>query len=381
MNTEKRTGYIQFALVIFFIIGSFTLSKVLKSSYERPGQNNADDRILTVETALVSPQEYRITFDTTGVVRARNQINIVPEVSGRVIEVHDDFFEGGSFNKGDILFKIEPRDFQLDVKRLEAEVARANTVLELANAESDAAIAEWRQINGDSDIPDLVAKKPQLAEASANLQAARAMLEDARLNLARTEFSLPFSGRVVSSNVAMGQYVMAGQTYGVVFDTSSLEVSASLVDRQLEWLMETDEPEINISLTFLGKRHVYPGQLKRTASTLDVGTRFATVYFSFNDEIKELLPGVFAEISITGTNMQDVMLLPSTALQSQGDVWRVTRNDTLELWRPEIIYMNDQEVVVKGIASEVRVVTSRISGATNGLKITTVSNSRNNEPE
>jgi multidrug efflux pump subunit AcrA (membrane-fusion protein) len=201
------------------------------------------------------------------------------------------------------------------------------------------------------------------------------------LNLARTEFSLPFSGRVVSSNVAIGQYVMAGQTYGVVFDTSSLEVSASLVDRQLEWLMETDEPKINIRLTFLGKRHVYPGQLKRTASTLDVGTRFATVYFSFNDEIKELLPGVFAEIFITGTNMQDVMLLPSIALQSQGDVWRVTRNDTLELWRPEIIYMNDQEVVVKGMASEVRVVTSRISGATNGLKITTVSNSRNNEPE
>ncbi len=372
MSNDTKKGYIQLALVVFFIIGSFTVSKLLKTSYEMPGQNNAQDRILFVETEKVQPQSYRITFDTTGVVRARNQINVVPEVSGRVIQVHDAFFEGGYFEKDDVLFVIEPKDFQLEVRRLEAELARATTALELARAESEAARAEWQQINGEDDIPYLVARLPQLAEARANLLAAEAMLEDARLNLSRTQFSLPFSGRVVSSNVAIGQYVMAGQTYGVVFDTGSLEVSASLVDRQLEWLLNASNPYINISATFLGKRRHYSGQLKRAASNLDVGTRFATVYFSFKDETYDLLPGVFADIIIAGAQMDGVMLLPATALQSQGLVWLVKEGAILESWQPEVIFMDDQVIAVKGLQSQVEIVTSQIAGATDGMQIATI---------
>ncbi len=372
MSNDKRTGYIQLGLVICFIIGSFTLSKLLKSSYDRPGPNTADDRILIVETANVTPQDYRITFETSGVVRARNHINVVPEVSGRVINVHESFYEGGSFNNDAVLFEIDPRDFQLDVKRLEAEVARANTALELATAESQAAIAEWEQINGNDAIPDLVAKRPQLIEAGANLQAAEAMLEDARLNLERTRFTLPFNGKVITSNVAIGQYVMAGQSYGMVFDSGSLEVSASLVDKQLEWLLDARDPDIDIAISFLGKRHQYSGELKRAASTVDMGTRFATVYFTFKEEVLELLPGVFTEISSKSAEMQGITLLPSTALQSQGVVWLVRDGQILELWEPEIIYIDDDFIAAKGFDRETEVVTSRIAGATNGMKIATI---------
>lgn len=374
MNKDHRIGFIQLGLVLVFIFGSFALSMLLKSSYERPGENEADDRILVVETVKVSPQNYRITFDTTGVVRARNQINIVPQVSGRVINVHESFFEGGSFNKDDILFEIEPRDYQLDVKRLDAEVARALTALELAAAESEAAQAEWKQLNGEDEVPGLVARKPQLNEAKANLQAALALLEDANLNLERTKYALPFSGRVISSNVSIGQYVMAGQSYGVVFDSGSLEVSASLVDQQLEWLLDAEVLDINISVTFMGKRQHFPGQLKRAASSLDVGTRFATVYFSFKDEVTELLPGVFAEITIKGTEMQGVTLIPASALQSQGLVWRVATGQVLEMWTPQIVHVDDDVIAVTGLDIEAEIVTSRISGATNGMQITTLEN-------
>ena len=142
MNKDRRAGIIQLLIVIVFIIGSFTLSQLLKTGYEPAGQNGASDRLLFVETALVTPQNYRITFETTGVVQARNEINVVPQVSGRVIAVNGTFFAGGAFKKGEVLFEIEPRDFQLDVMRLDAEVARASTALEIEIAESNAAISE-----------------------------------------------------------------------------------------------------------------------------------------------------------------------------------------------------------------------------------------------
>jgi RND family efflux transporter MFP subunit len=369
MVDEKRAGYIQLGLVLLFIIGSFGLSKLLKTNYQPPGQNENADRTLVVETIQVSPQPYRISFETTGIVKARNEINVVPQVSGRVVAVHDAFFAGGTFNKNETLFEIEPRDFELDIKRLEADVARARTALEIEMAESKAALSEWQQINGDMPAPDLVARKPQMAEASANLQSAEAQLENSQLDLERTAYVLPFSGRVIASNIAVGQYVMVGQAYGTVFDIASLEVQSSLIDHQLEWLLEAEDPGLIISATYLGKTHRYDAILKRAASSLDVGTRFATVHFGFNDEIVNLLPGVFAEIEIKGSDIEGVTLIPSTALQSQNIVWQVTPENTLLRWEPDIIYMDDEFTAVSGLNEPALIVTSRISGASNGMRV------------
>jgi RND family efflux transporter MFP subunit len=372
MNKDRRAGLFQLVLVLVFIIGSFTLSKLLEINYQPPGENANEGRVLVVESTAVTPQNYRIAFKTTGLVQARNEINVVPEVSGRVIAVHDGFFAGGTFGKGDVLFVIEPRDFELDVKRLEADVARAKTVLEIEMAESSAALAEWQQINADSPAPDLVARKPQMAEARANLQSAEAQLENAELKLQRTRFVLPFSGRVLSSEIAVGQYLMAGQRYGTVFDSASLEVRASLIDQQLQWLLDATDPIILIRATYLGKTRHYKGELKRAASSLDAGTRFATVYFGFLDKIEELLPGVFAEIAIEGSDLEGITLLPSSALQSQNIVWQVTSENTLVRWQPEIIYQDNEHIAVRGLNNPAVVVTSRIAGATQGMRVETI---------
>ena len=378
MNSDRRAGLLQLAIVLAFIIGSITLSKLLESGYDPPGQNGADDRILIVETTQVSPENYRISFETTGLVQARNEISVVPEVSGRVIAVHDTFFAGGKFYAGDVLFEIEPRDFQLNVKRLDADVARARTALEIEIAESKAALSEWQQLNGDNPVPDLVARKPHMAEARANLQSAEAQLGNVQLDLERTRFVLPFSGRVLTSEIAVGQYVMAGQRYGTVFNIASLEVRASLVDRQLDWLLNTTDPTINIIATYLGKKRHYEGLLKRAASSLDTGTRFATVHFAFRDKVEQLLPGVFAEINIQGPELDGITLLPSSALQSQNIVWQVTSENTLLRREPEIIYQDNDYIAVSGLNESVVVVTSRLSGATNGMRVGTVGDSTAN---
>ena len=376
MDKDKRAGLLQITLVIVFIASSFALSKILEIRYEPPVRNNTADRILYVETARISPEPYRISFETTGIVQARNEIRVVPEVSGRVIAVHDSFFAGGAFQRDEVLFEIEPQDFRLNVRRLEAEVARAKTVLELERAESSAALAEWRQINGDREAPDLVARVPQLAEAQALLQSAEAQLENSKLDLARTKFTLPFDGRVISSDIAVGQYVVAGQSYGVVFDISSLEVRASLVDRQLEWLLQADEPHITIDATFLGKQRHFNGNLKRAASSLDTGTRFATVYFGFDEPEQELLPGVFASINIKGEQLNEICLLPLSALQSQNIVWLVTEENILRRWEPEIIYQDPEYIVARGLSAPAIIVTSRVTGVIEGMRVATSGESR-----
>lgn len=368
MDQHRKQGQIQLILVIAFIVGAFGISKLLQSTYEPPGENNTDKRIVIVETQALEAVSHRITFKTSGVVQARNQIQIVPEVSGRVIRVHDAFFSGGTFNAGEVLFEIDPRDSMQTVAQRQADVDRLQAALELAEAEVNAAKANWVQVNGNKPIPALVAKDPQLKQAKANLNAAIAQLKTAQLTLERTRFTLPFNGRVLDSEIAAGQYIMAGQSYGEVFDTATLEVKASLEGQQLDWLLGSPDPAITFSGQYLGKTFTYQGELKRSASSLDINTRFATVRFGFSKPVNDLLPGVFTDISVAGQTVDNVMLLPLTALQSRGVVWLV-ENGVLKQWIPEIIYTNSHYVVVKANAATITIVTSRVSGGANGMQV------------
>lgn len=367
--SDKVKGIIQLILVILLIAGSFLISNMLKSERVSMRGAGGEERRIFVETVTVSPQTHRVQFDTTGTVQSRGVIGIVPQIQGRIDTVSDNLFEGGTFTADEILFQVDPRDFKLEIQRLQAAVAQAQTALNIEKAEGEAALIDWRQLNGDKPVPPLVAREPQLKEAHANLQAARAQLANAKLDLERTKFSFPFDGRVISSDLEKGQFVMTGQSYGQVFDLSSLEVQASLEDKQLKWLLGSDNPKIKITANYLGEIKTYDGVLKRSAGSLDQQTRFARVSFGFSEENVDLLPGVFVDVDIEGSTLENVSVLPAEALQKEGHIWIVTTDNTLKKHIPEIIYSTDKNIIIEGLSTNSRVVTSRTAGATEGMEV------------
>lgn len=369
MSHEERVGQKQLAFVLLFIVGSIVLAQLLKSTYSLPSEREVPERIWVVETLTVSPQPERITFATTGTVEAKTEIQVVPRVTGRVEQVHPDFYDGGTFQADAKLFTVDPTDFAIEAKRLAAQRIRAASQLEVEHAEADAAIAGWKQLHGDEPIPYRVARKPQLAEAQANLQAVEAELESAQVALARTQFTLPFNGRVLSSNVATGQQVVANQSYGRVFDRRSLEIEASLPDQQLKWLLNAEEPEIWIEVVYLGESRRHRGQLLRAASSLDTGTRFATVRFGFKESMPDLIPGLFARIEVTGAPIPGAMRLPIEAVQDDGRIWLMNAESRLTPHEATLLFSDEHYAIVTGITNTVTVVVSRLSGATPGMQV------------
>jgi RND family efflux transporter MFP subunit len=363
----------QLVLVIGFIIGAFVLSKLIAYTYEPPGQREAEERVLYVNIAEVAPQPHAPRFTTTGVVQPPSPVQIVPQVSGRVVEVSEAIYSGGQFRADTPLFRIDPRDFRYRVRQLKAEVARARTALELAQADSEAAIAEWRQFHDkDEPVPELVARLPQLEEAKAALNSARAQLSQARLDMERSRYTLPFAGRVIESRIARGQYLQAGQAYGEVYDSGALEVRASLDEEQLRWVQQAGEPEIVIQMDFLGQTRTIEGELRRGAASLDAQTRFAPIFVGLKhpQDSLLLLPGVFTELTISGPVLEQITKLPPSALQARGVVWSVDENQRLVKHTPEVLYHGNAYVAVRGFSQPQEVVTSRISGATEGMQIT-----------
>ncbi len=190
--------------------------------------------LVRVQTA--QPQSTTVRIEASGALEARTQVQLVAQVSGRVVEIHPSFRAGGRFQAGEVLVGIEATDYELAVASSRSDVSTAQSALQTLQAEADSAREEWRLLNGDNPPPTLVVKKPQLDAARARIQAAKAQLAGAELNLKRTRIALPWAGRVVQTNVDVGGVVSQGQALGGAYSTEVFEISVPLRQDQLRWI-------------------------------------------------------------------------------------------------------------------------------------------------
>ena len=313
------------------------------------------------------------------------QINIIPQISGRVTKVHPNFNNGGTFNKGDILFQIEQADFINAVNIAKAQVEQARTALTLQQAESNAAIEEWRSLNPNRKAPDLVAKKPQLQQANANLKSAQAQLADAQLGLNRTKFNYNFSGRIIDTSIELGQFLQAGQSYGRAYPLNSLEIKVPVEDKVLKFLdvdaNNAQNNKVTIRTKYRGENIVIDGTIDRIGSTLDETTRFVDVIVKPNDnQPNALIPGVFVEVDLIGKAVDNVWVLPNEALQGQSDIWIVNDDNTLRQYTPQIITTGDKTSDAIGNGETVKVVMGLLKGVTDGMSVRVANDTASDMP-
>jgi hypothetical protein len=128
---------------------------------------------------------------------------------------------------------------------------------------------------------------------------------------------------------------------------------------------------IEITADYMGKTLHYPGKLNRSVAAIDTSTRFATVYFGFQEIPEELLPGVFVEITIYGPKFPNIARLPISALQQDGAVWLVDAESRLRRFDPEIIFRESDYIAVSNLKSAANVVTNNLPGATENTLVFT----------
>lgn len=376
-------GFVQLALILCFITGSFAASIILKkmnATKSDPAPAH-EERILYVQSQKIQQSDYRVTIDTSGVVTAGGSVEIIPEVSGRIIDISEQARTGGAFIAGEILFQIDPRDYQDALAQSKSSLAAARSALALEKAEVEAAIAEWKLFNGDKALPDLVARKPQLQEAKLAVASAKAAFESAQRDLDRAAFSLPYDGRIMQSDLAEGQFVSAGNSYGTLYTPSSLEIEISLDAQELSGLRASDEPK-----AFAGDTEL---TIKRVAAALDTETRFGTVTLGLNDDDNDheagtndvllSMPGQFIEVSLETNLIHDVYVLPTIAMQKNNSIWQIINGKTLKPFDYELIHKTGSVLAVRSLdtdGKDIEILTSQLSGAIDGMSVSSKGNSQ-----
>jgi len=354
----------------------------------------SENRAAALAVERVRREPVTLTVETHGEVEPVTEIDLVAEVSGRIVSVSPSFATGGTVAAGETLVRIEPDNYRFAVTRAEAQVAQAR--LALAQQEAGAEIAErqWRWEDVKETPTPLALKQPHVAEARAALAAAEAELAQARRDLERTRITVPFKGRVRSKDADLGQYVTAGAVLGRVFSTEAAQVRLPLTDRQLaeadlpiaySVATRTEGRPVRLRAEFAGQMRQWTGYIVRTAAAVDRETRLFHAIAEVPDPFGAgaadggvpLPVGLFVNAEIPGRELAGAYVFPRAALRGERQVYVVADGDTLSIREVDVIAADDDRVVARsGVEDGERVVVSPLREAREGMAVTALDRDR-----
>jgi RND family efflux transporter MFP subunit len=327
-----------------------------------------------------------VSVKTQGEVRPKTEIELIPQVSGRIVMMSDTFNEGAEFLPDTVLMKIDDVDYRLAEVRAEARVAEAKTDLEREQATAELKEDEWRDGKKDQEPTPFALNLTQVAQAEASLRSAQAELQRARLDLQRTEIRVPFHGRVRNRNVGIGQYVTAGMPVGRVFSIDTVEVRLPLTDTQLVELnlplgyMAADAetaPKVGFKAAMGNRDYFWEGRIVRVDAAVDQDSRLiyatAEVVDPYGLAASEGMPmavGMFVSAEIAGVAEQSAFVMPRLALRNQDKVYVINENNRLEIRTVNVISTSEERVLVSGgVSPGEKVVTSTLPNAVDGMEV------------
>jgi RND family efflux transporter MFP subunit len=367
--TNRRTGiagWLQLLFVVTVVGGAILTSVALKPDATDLRASGNQERVVVSVTAPEAI-DYEPVVRLNGVVQARTLTDVIPQVGGRVIDVSPTFRHGASFREGDVLFRIDPADYELAVERTLAEIEAARSELALLEAQAAAEQQIWDQQFSEKKIPDLIAKVPQIAAARARIHSGEAARASAELSLQRTVVRAPFDGRVLDTQLDVGQVVSAGIRVGSIFSSESLEISVPVSGDQLALLGDAIGRDATIIREDAQGRGL-SAEVVRQAAALDERTRLGTLFLDA-DVDDGLVLGEFVGVEIRGQLAQNVLRVPAAALTSRDQVW-VVDNGMLRERAVEIVGNEDGVAVVRYFDSAEGLVTIPPSNGRDGLPVT-----------
>ncbi|NOZ43319.1 MAG: efflux RND transporter periplasmic adaptor subunit [Alphaproteobacteria bacterium] len=335
-----------------------------------------------IRAVVAHKSKITLSVITQGTVKPKQTIELVPQVSGRIVYVSKKFVAGGRFKKGELILRLDPRDYHYAITALEARLSEGRQQLIREQAEGALARSEWQKL-GKGKASALTLRKPQLANVRAKLKAAKANLDVARLNLERTEIRAPFNGLLATKNVDFGQFITVGTKIGKFYSTDVLEVRLPMSSLNLSQFDIAGlragrvKPDVTLTGRFANQEDYWKGRIVRTEGVVDVKTRIMFVVAQLRGKqllsVKRQQPitiGEFVSAKIAGRTYNNIFKLPREVLRQGDQVLVIDKNNQLRTRIVTVIKSDrDYVVITKGLKEGDIVDTSQLGANVDGLLV------------
>lgn len=367
-----------------------------------PAGPPARERVFAVNVVDAAPSTEVPVLETFGEVQSRRQLELRAAVGGRIVELEEDFEEGGAVSEGQVLVRIDPADAQAAVERAQSDLADALAEqrdaarsLDLARDElgasseqaalreraferqrdlaergvGTAALAEAAELSASAARQAVVSRRQALAQAEARVDQAETRLARAQIALAEAERRLsdtvivaPFDGVLSNTSVLAGRLVSPNERLADLIDPDDLEVSFRLSTAQFARLLGAEGDLINAdleaTLDVAGIDLTAPGRISRVAAGAEEGATGRLVFALLKDA-RGFKPGDFVTVRIEEPPLVDVVRLPASALGADGSVLALDPENRLEAIEVDLLRRQRDDVLVRGPIAGRRIVEAR----------------------
>lgn len=271
---------------------------------------------VNVKAMKVIKRDTPITYDYTGFVEAKDEVQIKSRVTGTIVKK---LVNGGDVvEAGQLLYVIDPRNYQNTV--LQAQANLANAQANLANVQRDQARYQALYDQGAVAKQTLDNYNMQLQQAQATVNAQQALVASAQVDMGETNIVAPFSGKVDTNCLNEGSIVTAQTTVLTSISNSDpMRVKFSLAENDYLKLMNGNTAnggELKDVTLQLSDGSIYPqkGAVNQVDRSVDSTTGTLTLKAQFPNPTGVLLPGMFAKINVVGATRPNAILIPQRAV-------------------------------------------------------------------
>ena len=320
-----------------------------------------------VKSMQVIKRDTPLVYDYTGFVQAQQEMELKAQVSGQIT---GKYFNGGdTVQQGQVLYTIDPRTYRANLLQAEANLANARAALATAAVDAERYTKLYEQSAVSKQTLDNAIMARDQAQASVNAQ--QALLESAQIDMSETNVTAPFTGRIDTTALEVGNYVAEGQTtMATISNTDPVFVEFSIAEPEYLKLansaVERGEaaPLENLSIVLSdGSTYDLPGRIAEVNRALTNNTGTLTIKALFDNPNRVLLPGMFAHVQATAGTRQNALLIPQravTELMYKKFVYVIGADNKVEMrevtlgprvgrmWMVESGLNGDENIVVEG---------------------------------
>jgi multidrug efflux system membrane fusion protein len=386
-QNSPRTGRFRRLLGGVAIVGALAVAgSIATGHYLRAAQATATaaaaEQAVPVTVALIEPKQTVLWDDFSGRLEAINRVELRPRVAGAILSTN--FTEGALVKAGDVLFKIDPAPY-------EAEVDKANAQLEAAKARvvfTQSELERGAQLVGNAVVTrrDYDQRDNANREAIANVKAAEATLQTAKLNLDYTEVRAPVNGRVGKFEITVGNLVAAGTASPILTSLvsvnpiyASFDADEEVVLRALNSIADASGKRGNLDqipvematsggLSAKGHIQLIDNQVNGQSGTIRVRA-------VFQNEDGRLIPGQFARVRMGQPKQQALVMIDERAIGTDQDKKFVMAvgDDSRAVYRPITLggSVDGLRIVTAGLKTGDRIVVNGLQRVRPGALLKT----------
>lgn len=280
-------------------------------------KEQAPQQATLVRTMQVVKRDTPIVYDYTGFVEAQQEMELKAQVTGQIT---GKFFKGGdNVTAGQTLYTIDPRTYQNNLLNAQAGLANARAALANAAMDAERYTKLYEQNAVSKQVLDNAIMQRDQAQASVNAQ--EALVENAQKDMSETTVTAPFSGRIDTTALEVGNYVTVGQTtLAKISDTNPVYVKFSVAEPEYLKLSNSHNNEGGASLENLtavladGSTYDLKGRVSEVNRGINDNTGTLTIRALFDNPDRKLLPGMFAHIQAIGGTQENALLIPQRSV-------------------------------------------------------------------